>query len=494
MDLADLETRLSAGSSALAGDVGLPPLRCDSRVVAPGDVFVAVRGTEFDGHDFIADAVARGAAVIIAERPVPIDGSAELLLVPDSSEALGRLAQAAYGRPAEGMTVLAVTGTNGKTTVAYLVRSMLSASGRNCGLIGTIEYDLGVVTAPQMAVNTTPGSLELARLMEQMRRNGLDSLAMECSSHGLAQHRTAGIRFSAAAFTNLSGDHLDYHGTQQAYLEAKTVLFENLERTATAVLNDHDANSEYLERSTSAAVWRYSIDGQTPISAKVISSETAGCRFELNLFGKKGQVRSPLIGVHNVCNCLAAAGLASAAGADIDQIATAIESFAPPPGRLERIDCGQSFAVLIDYAHTDDALLHTLETLRKLKIARLIVVFGCGGDRDKSKRPRMAAVAEKWADKIIITSDNPRTEPPEDIMDQIVAGLSAAGSAKLQRFTDRREAIAAAIEQAGGDDLVLIAGKGHETYQEIAGQKYDFDDRQVARQILSDSQYCPSYK
>ncbi len=456
---------------------------CDSRQVRADDVFVAVRGVTVDGHDFIDQAVSKGAAVVVADRPVTVEGSAQLVLVENSAVALGQLAQAAAGWPGREMTTLAVTGTNGKTTVAYLVRAMLTAAGQGCGMLGTVEYDLGNGNVSS-AGNTTPDALQLAQMMRQMRNNRLAAMVMECSSHGLDQDRVAGIEFDAAAFTNLSGDHLDYHIDRESYLAAKGKLFAGLSKDAVAVVNAQDEAGRVLEKMTSAKVWRYGINETVEISAHIEAMDLAGCEFEMVVLGQRLRVRSPLVGAHNVSNCLAAAGLTLAAGVSLEAIGRAIESFAGVPGRLERVDCGQDFTVLVDYAHTDDALEHTLETLRGFANKKLIVVFGCGGQRDPSKRPRMAAVAQKWADQIVVTNDNPRREEPESIIADIRAGFASAGRRKVVELPGRREAISLALNSAQSGDVVVIAGKGHEDYQLIGGERLHFDDREVVKEEL----------
>lgn len=458
----------------------------DSRRVEKGDVFVAVKGASVDGHDYIPQALANGAAVIVVEKTASsIPRDVPIVKVRNSALVLGELAQAWAGETANSLTKLAVTGTNGKTTVAYLVRSILNQAGLPCGMIGTVEYDLGRgLIAP--AGNTTPGAVELADILRQMGENDLKAVVMECSSHGLDQGRVAGIDFAAAAFTNLSGDHQDYHGSMQRYLEAKSRLFTGLREHAIAVINVDDPAGNELAALAKGRIWRYGFDIGLDISAVIENMSIKGCRFELTMFGEKTRIQTPLTGRHNVFNCLAAAGLAKAAGLRLTDIKRGLESFTGVPGRLERIETGRPFTVCVDYAHTDDALDHVLRSLHQLKENRLLVVFGCGGDRDQSKRPRMAAVAERWADRIVLTSDNPRTEDPVAILEHIRAGFSREGLKKVTERPDRRAAIAWALKHARTGDVVLIAGKGHEDYQVIGTQKKYFDDRSVVREILHD--------
>ena len=457
---------------------------CDSRLIKPGDVFVAVRGTAVDGHDFIDQALGNGARVVVAEQAVDVPEGVRLVQVGNSAAALGELAQVAAGNPAGKLSTMSVTGTNGKTTVAYLVRHICRVAGRRCGMIGTVEYDLGDQKT-LVAQNTTPDGVQLAQMMQQMLQNQVEMMVMECSSHGLDQDRTAGIDFDAAAFTNLSGDHLDYHRDTESYLAAKGKLFSGLSEDAFAVLNAEDKCSERLAEMTHGRIWRFGIDKDVEVRAHIKRRGLWGSEFTLEALGKERKVRTALVGEHNVSNCLAAAGLTKSIGVEVDTIAEAIESFAGVPGRLERVNTEGEFTVLVDYAHTDDALGHVLQSLRKFTPARLILVFGCGGQRDTSKRPRMAQKAEEWADLIVVTNDNPRREDPQQILAHIRAGFSKSGRKKVTELPDRREAICYALEQAHKGDVILIAGKGHEDYQLVGAEKRHFDDREVAREWLS---------
>jgi len=456
---------------------------CDSRAVEAGDLFVAVRGVQVDGHEFIDAAVQQGAAAVVTERAMALPAEVKQVCVADSAEALGYLAQKWRGNPAAQLMMLGVTGTNGKTTVAYLVRSILQAEGLGCGVVGTVEYDVGEGKVAN-ADNTTPDAVQLADLLGRMRDHGLTAAVVECSSHGLDQRRTAGIPFRAAAFTNLSGDHLDYHGTVEAYRAAKGRLFEGLSKDAVAVLNGADPVSSFFSKRTDAQVWRFGIGEGFAIAAQVESKGIWGSEFTLRLFGRKITVQTGLVGEHNIYNCLAAAGLARAAGVSLGAIAEGIHRLRGVPGRLERIDQEHDFTVLVDYAHTDDALRHALATVKELAHREVIVVFGCGGNRDRGKRPRMAQVAEQWADQIVVTDDNPRLEDPDQIRADIQAGFSSAKGKQVCEVPDRRAAIETAIRRAREGDVVLIAGKGHEDYQIVGHEKLWFDDREVARETL----------
>jgi len=480
---------------------GRTAVRLDSRQVSPGDVFAAVPGSACDGHDFIGQAITAGAKYIVCEHAVDGvgPGQAQLIVVDDSARAAGVLAQAASGYPSSKLTNLAVTGTNGKTTVAFLVRRCIQRAGHKCGLIGTVEYDNCSGTIADSTL-TTPDCLAIAELTRQMVDNGARYMVTEASSHALSQNRLAGIDFRAAAFTNLTGDHLDYHKTKQEYLAAKTRLFEQLSPDATAVLNTDSPESQQIARKTQASVLWYGIDARrrADLVARIRSMDTTGTAFVLEQWQHKVELKTPLLGRHNVSNCLAAAGLCLAAGLDLETIAAGLSSAQIIPGRLDKVDWPGEFSVLIDYAHTDDALKNVLTTLKPLCKGKLILVFGCGGDRDRTKRPRMARVAEELADFIIVTSDNPRTEDPLAIIEEIVAGFGKppavqSDSARNTQYAirntilvepDRRKAVALAIENARKDDVVLIAGKGHENYQIIGTQKFHFSDKEVALQCL----------
>lgn len=455
---------------------------CDSRSVKPGDVFVAVSGTIVDGHDFIDQAIANGAAYIVCEKNISPATDAETIKVENSARALGLIAQARYSDPAKKLVNLAVTGTNGKTTVCYLVRSIVQAAAKKCGLIGTITYDTG--EGNEDAPLTTPDALQIAALTRKMVDAGCSFLAIEASSHALSQERLSGIDFKAAAFTNLTGDHLDYHKTTEQYLAAKTKLFESLGENATAVLNKQSDAAGKIAEKTQARVMYYAVDEPADISAAIESMDIRKTVYTLHLDGKEKRIETSLAGKHNISNQLAAAGLCHAAGFDIETIAAGLSSLKCVPGRLDSVNCEQNFDVFIDYAHTDDALSNVLSALRPLCKGRLIVLFGCGGDRDKTKRPRMAKVAEDFADDIIVTSDNPRTEDPDVIIKDVIAGFTAADNENITVEPDRKKAIAIAIGKAQKGDIVLLAGKGHEDYQVIGKTKIHFDDTLQAKEVL----------
>ncbi len=462
----------------------------DSRNVGDGDIFVAVKGTACDGHDFIDQALDKGAEYIVCQQNTKYatrDTQYELIAVDDSIEAAALLAQTLRGNPTSQLTNLAVTGTNGKTTVAYMVRSCIQQAGQKCGLLGTVIYDTCSGSSSE-AILTTPDCMTIAAGQEQMLKNGAKYMVIEASSHALSQNRLAGISFKAAAFTNLAGDHLDYHKTEEDYLAAKTILFSALSKDATAVLNKQSPHAESIARQTDAKILWYSIDAPADIIAHIESMDTGGTVFNMEYASQSAIVTTPLLGQYNVSNCLAAAGLCLATGFDLETIAAGLSALKTIPGRLEKIDYSGDFSVLVDYAHTDDALKNVLSTLKPLCKGRLIVVFGCGGDRDKTKRTRMAQVAERLADFIIVTSDNPRTENPDEIIKDIITGFENPDSQTIVIEPDRKKAIASAIRTAGKNDIVLIAGKGHETYQIIGKQKFDFSDKQIAMECLTTKQ------
>ena len=461
----------------VASDDG-PAVCIDSRLVRAGDVFVAVPGAHVDGHAFIDQARANGAAYIIGQEDRATDS---YIQVADSARAVGLLAQASHDHPAAGLTNLAVTGTNGKTTVGFLVHACIRHAGHCCGLLGTVVYDTGAGITP--ATLTTPDPLTIAEMQQAMVRAGARYMIAEASSHALSQDRLAGIEFRAAAFTNLSGDHLDYHKTTEAYLAAKTRLFAGLSPDATAVLNKQAREATIIAQQTEARICWYAVDEPADLTAHVETMTVDGTRFTLAYQGQTAEVTTPLIGDYNVSNHLAAAGLCLAARFDLDTVAAGLSSLKTIPGRLEKVGDAE-FAVIVDYAHTDDALKNVLATLKPLCRGRLIVVFGCGGDRDKTKRPRMAQVAERLADIVVVTSDNPRSEDPKAIIDDIIGGFANPDAETIAVERDRERAISLAIAKAQPDDVILIAGKGHEDYQIIGEQRHHFDDREVALQQL----------
>ena len=456
----------------------------DSRLVQPGGVFFAIRGVVVDGRRFVADAVKRGAAVVIGEELEPRD-DAVVINVPNARRALAQVAARWHGLDAlspPAFRLLGVTGTNGKTTTAYMTRAILEAAGLKCGLLGTIQYDLcGSSIAAGM---TTPGPIELAGHIRQCVDNGAHAAVMEASSHALDQQRAAGLRFAAAAFTNLTRDHLDYHETFEAYRDAKAQLFANLGADATAVTNADDPQGREIVHMSPARVLTYGIDATADIMAVVHSDSIDGTRFRLLLPDGEVEVESALVGRYNVYNALAAAGLAHAIGLSPKTIAAGLTALHAVPGRLQRVPGPPGVDVFVDYAHTDDALRNVAGVLRPLTRKRLIVVFGCGGERDRGKRPMMAQAAAKFGDVIIVTSDNPRSEDPNAIIQDVLAGFDQDVRRRVVTEVDRRCAIHAALAAAREGDVVLLAGKGHEDYQVVGAERLHFDDVEVAAEAL----------
>jgi UDP-N-acetylmuramoyl-L-alanyl-D-glutamate--2,6-diaminopimelate ligase len=472
--------------------VGTPPSKvrgvsADSRTVRPGDCFVAVPGLRQDARRFVPDAVRRGATLVITEGEPLADLAVAQVLVPSARVALGRVADAYYGRPSRQLTIVGITGTNGKTTTSYLVEALLRARGLRTGVLGTIQYRLGDRALP--AGQTTPEALELQSMLARMYEDGVRGVSMEVSSHALALARVDELRFDVAVFTNLTQDHLDFHGTLDAYREAKRRLFELLERSPkpgrTAVVNADDPSGIEMTRGLSVPILTFGLREGAAVRAVEWSSTLEGVRLVAVTPSGTLTLSSPLIGEHNVMNLLAAIGTGLALGLGPGEIARGLAGVGTVPGRFEQVRAGQPFLVVVDYAHTPDALERVLGTARKLTRRRLGVVFGCGGDRDRGKRPIMGEIAARLANRIWVTSDNPRTESPEAIIDEIVVGLQRAGAeGRFVRQSDRRAAMADALTWAGPDDTVVIAGKGHETYQIVGTETLPFDDREVAREIL----------
>ncbi|MFW6132425.1 MAG: UDP-N-acetylmuramoyl-L-alanyl-D-glutamate--2,6-diaminopimelate ligase [Planctomycetota bacterium] len=489
MKFSELLNQAGVAAASRTGDADVTDVQVDSRRCGPGSCFVAVRGTCRDGHAFIEHAVEVGCAAVVCQDRGEVPPASAHAVVGDARAAAGRLAQAIRGWPARRLVSVAVTGTNGKSTVAHLIRTVLDHAGFRAGLLGTIRYETGRTAAP--AGTTTPGPVALAELTGEMVDAGCTHLVMETSSHALDQRRTAGLDFDVAVFTNLSGDHLDYHGTMDAYAAAKRRLFEQLAPGARAVINRDDPVGETMAAATPAEVRWFGLSPAAHVWARIERIDATGSRFVLRDGRSEAPVETPLIGRHNVLNCVAAGAAGLAVGVDLPAVAEGLSSVRQVPGRLQRVDADAGLQVFVDYAHTDDALSNVLAALQPIEHRRLILVFGCGGDRDRAKRPRMARVAQDLADRIFITSDNPRSERPEDIIEQIVAGLDESGRTRTTVEPDRRAAIAAAIDEAEPGDIVLIAGKGHETYQDFGSRRVRFDDAEVAAEALRTREVTP---
>jgi UDP-N-acetylmuramoyl-L-alanyl-D-glutamate--2,6-diaminopimelate ligase len=460
----------------------------DSRRVTPGGCFVAVRGLRADGRRFIPQALERGARAIVAEPPDPLPGhEVGRVLVPDTRAALPRLADAYFGHPSRALTVVGVTGTNGKTTTAYLCEALLRARGLETGMIGTIQYVVG--GQRREASQTTPDAIELQGLLAEMVAAGVGGVAMEVSSHALEQRRADGVAFDVAIFTNLTQDHLDFHGSMERYEAAKRRLFFDLlpagrKPSPTAVLNADDPVGAAWTASLPGRVLTFGLRPGHAVRPARHASSLDGIDLEADTPEGPVRLASRLIGEHNVMNLLGAIAAGVALGLAPAAIAEALAGVTAVPGRFERVDAGQDFLVVVDYAHTPDALRRVLETARPLTPGRLGVVFGAGGDRDRGKRPLMGAVAASLADRVWLTSDNPRSEDPAAIIAEIAAGVAPPPRDGYTEHPDRRVAIGEALRWARRGDTVVIAGKGHETYQIVAGRVLPFDDRLVARELL----------
>ena len=465
----------------------------DSRRVFPGMLFVAVPGRRCDGHDHIRAAIDRGACGVVCERNGFTPRRAAQILVPDSRLALARVAAAFYGYPSRALRVVGVTGTNGKTTVSFLVQHMLERAGQRAGLIGTVRYELGDRTIP--AQRTTPESAELQAMMAQMLRTQCVACVLEVSSHGLDQRRVEEVEFDVGVFTNLTHDHLDYHGSWEGYHRTKRRLFELLERgvkPSTAVINQDDpAGRRMLREWQGTRQLTFGLGDSAGVGAVDLKLGAGGSAFQLVTSRGRWSCHLPLIGRFNVYNALAAAAAGFALEVPPATVVDALNTAPQTPGRLERINAGQPFAVLVDYAHTEDALRNVLSTLREVTPGRLRVAFGCGGGRDPAKREPMGRVAGELADEVLVTSDNPRQEAPGLIAAAVEAGLREAGGARWRLELDRARAIEELVRSAQVGDTVLVAGKGHESYQEFEDTVVPFDDRLHAAQALEVLGYGP---
>lgn len=483
MRLTDLLLELP--SCAVRGDVAVEirGIVCDSRAVQPGFLFCAIPGRTHDGHAFVQDAVARGAVAALVERPVEVP--IPQVIVPSVRRAMGPLCSAFYGHPSRRLSVIGVTGTNGKGTVTYFTRAVLEAGGARCGVIGTLGAAIGdeVVKLP----HTTPEAPVLQALLSDMAQRGVSFVAMEVASHALAMHRVDGVRFEAAAFTNLTQDHLDFHGTMEAYREAKALLFQKVMPEGISVLNGDDPASSSLSARSRAPVRTYGLTEGADVQARDVRLDLNGCTF--TVVAREGEQRFfiPIPGRFTVYNALCAITLGLHFGVTLDAMAARLASFEGIPGRFERIDQGQEFAVIVDYAHTPDGLRRVLETAREITRGQVIVVFGCGGDRDRAKRPQMGSIAATLADRVVVTSDNPRSEDPMRIIEEITAGIPPTTRYEVE--PDRRAAIRRALQLARPGDVVLICGKGHEDVQILGDRTIPLDDRVEARAALRELGY-----
>ena len=469
------------------GDASVTGVTHSSSDVRPGDIFVAIKGARVDGHDFINQALVQGAAAVVTTRHVDLPEDVAWALVEDSRAFLSVIADAFYGYPSRSLRMVGITGTNGKTTTAFLLRAILREQGLRTGMIGTVQIEVGDEILPVKF--TTPEAHDLQALLKRMNDGGISHAVMEVSSHSLAQHRVDNVEYDTAVFTNLTQDHLDLHGTMDNYFSAKAQLFTRLganavKPTKTAVVNVDDSWGQRLVSLTSVRVLSYAIDCSADITAKNIKSSSMGSSFIL--VTPQGEIECSIStpGKHSIYNALAAAGAGLAEGCSLQAIAQGLQ-MPPVAGRMEQVNEGQNFAVFVDYAHSPDGLQNVLQAAREFARGRVIVVFGCGGDRDRGKRPLMGAIAAKLSDVAILTSDNPRSEDPLRIIEDVLPGFYGASAAsRVIVEPDRRNAIHRAITSAGENDVVLITGKGHENYQIFRDGTVHFDDREEARAAL----------
>lgn len=455
----------------------------DSRKTVEASLFVALPGPKTHGQKFIAQAIAQGAKVIVSKEMLDcsvIPDDVLHLVVDDPQKFLVAVLKNFYREPSKSVKLIGITGTNGKTTITYLLESLFAGIGKSCGVIGTINHRYGGKIIK--AANTTPGLVDNFALVAQMSECGVSYCAMEVSSHALDQGRVEGLGFRYGVFTNLTSDHLDYHKTRENYFLAKSKLFTSLGMTGRAIINIDDEFGERLQKMTASPVWTYGIKTAADFCARNIDLGFEGSRFDLLTPIGSIEIKTKLIGLHNIYNILSVAVVGVGEGLTLERIKKGIESLIEVPGRLERIEAGQDFYVFVDYAHTEDALRNVLSSIRAVKKARVIVVFGCGGDRDKTKRPLMAGVVEDLSDFAIVTSDNPRSEDPQQIIREIVDGFKKKN---FKVVADRKTAIAEALSFAQKGDVVIIAGKGHEDYQIFKDETIAFDEREIVRGILN---------
>jgi UDP-N-acetylmuramoyl-L-alanyl-D-glutamate--2,6-diaminopimelate ligase len=485
MELKELLTYLVNYEMDIVANPEITSIEQDSRKAGEGCLFICIEGFIYDGHDFADQAAANGAAAILSERDLSLKASIPIIKVKDTKRAMAILADAFFGHPTQNLHLIGITGTNGKTTTSHLIEKVFREAGKNTGMIGTIE--MKIKERSYKVSNTTPDSLFLQNAFYQMKEEQVDVAVMEVSSHALDQGRVRGCDFDIAVFTNLTQDHLDYHKNMEEYQFSKSLLFSQLGNAyhradrKVAVLNNDDPASRMFERITSAQVISYGIDHDSDIRAKNISIGSKGTTFMLETPKGNRQVTLKLIGKFSVYNVLAAISTCLLSGLDLDQIIRSLEKVEGVPGRFEPVVEGQEFTVIVDYAHTPDSLENVLRTIKEFSKGKVTVVIGCGGDRDRAKRPLMAGIAVDLADEAIFTSDNPRSEDPLQILKDMEEG---ADEGKYTTIPDRKKAIEHAVSKADADDIILIAGKGHETYQIIGKEVYDFDDRIVAKEAI----------
>jgi UDP-N-acetylmuramoyl-L-alanyl-D-glutamate--2,6-diaminopimelate ligase len=480
--LKDILYKASITSSSGNTGIEVDSIEFDSRKVKPGTVFVAVRGTQVDGHDFISKAVELGAKAIVCEKlPDFLAEGVTFIEVKDSAFALGVMAANFYGNPSSKLKLVAVTGTNGKTTTVTLLFRLFRKLGYNVGLLSTVTNRINDNEIP--STHTTPDPVSLNQLLNQMVKEGCTYAFMEASSHAIVQHRISGLTFAGAIFTNITHDHLDYHETFDSYIEAKKKLFDNLPSNAFALVNVDDKRGLVMLQNTKADKKTFALKTVCDFKGKVLSNTIHGLEMEVN----NQQVWFKLIGDFNAYNLLGVYASAVLLGEDPQEVLTSLSDVQTAPGRFDQVMSETKITGIIDYAHTPDALENVLQTIKELKEnKKVITVVGCGGNRDAAKRPIMADIACRFSDKVILTSDNPRNEKPEDILFQMEKGVKPADKKKTETILDRKEAIHRAVELANPGDIILVAGKGHETYQEVQGVKHPFDDKKILAETFKE--------
>ena len=468
----------AAGAAVKGADTEIVSVEYDSRRVRQGSLFCCCVGMLFDGHSFAGKAVENGASALLVERELPFD--VPQIVVPNARKAMAEVASAFYGNPQNEMRMVGVTGTNGKTTTTYMVKAVAEHAGMKVGLIGTIRNMIGREALP--TERTTPESVDLFRLLRQMADAGCDIVVMETSSHALEQYRVHGITFDVGLFTNLTQDHLDYHKSFDNYLKAKKILFHNSRK---AIVNVDDPYAGRMTDGLTIPIVRFGVRENADISASNIDITTKGVQFDLHTPEGDVLMRVQTPGLFSVFNAMGAVAVMQALGFRLSLIKEGLESLTSVSGRLESVPTDRDFSVFVDYAHTPDALENVLKTVREFAKGRVISVFGCGGDRDRAKRPIMGEIAGRFSELVVITSDNPRTEEPMSIIASIEEGVRKSGT-RYAVIESRRDAIRYALTEARENDLIMIAGKGHENYQEINGTKYHFDDKEIVEELLKE--------
>lgn len=480
--LSQLLSGISGISITGPADTEIKSIILDSRKVVPGSLFVAVRGTQTDGHQYIPVAIELGAAAILCEElPVEVKAGITYIVTPDSAETMGHMAAAFYDHPSKKLTLIGVTGTNGKTSVATFLFQLFRRLGYRSGLLSTVQNQIEDEIIP--STHTTPDAIALNALLAEMVAKGCSHAFMEVSSHSVAQHRITGLQFAGGIFTNITHDHLDFHKTFDNYIKAKKGFFDQLPKSAFALVNIDDRRGAVMVQNTKAQIETYSLQTLAGFKGKIISDTLAGMHMDIN----DREVWFRVIGRFNAYNLLSVYGAAVLMGENEETVLTELSNLKSPPGRFEQFHSPDNIVGIVDYAHTPDALENVLETITHLRHGNesVITIVGCGGNRDAEKRPKMAAIACKYSNRVILTSDNPRYEDPLDILDQMQKGVPPLDYKKTITIPDRKEAILKAYAEAKPEDIILIAGKGHENYQEIKGVKHHFDDKEILMEVFA---------